>query len=234
MAIAGMLAALALAPARALDTPTPVSLRASDGIALSAVWLAPARPAPAVLLLHSLSRTHADLDAVAQSLNSAGFGVLALDLRGHGASGGSIGSGSLQPFALDSQAALAWLKTRPDVTSPRLGIVGLNFGATLAVIAAGSDQSVRSVALISPAIEFRGLRCDQAMRTFAGRSGAAFLAAGALDPYAARSAKQLAEITPGMRELRLVDGTGANGRQLLAAQPDLVSALVDWFQKTLL
>jgi alpha-beta hydrolase superfamily lysophospholipase len=185
-----------------------------------------------VLLVHSLSRTRQDWDTVAGALSGAGFGVLALDLRGHGASGGSYGS--LQSLLLDVQAALAWLKGRHEVNGGRLGIAGMHFGATLAVLAAGSDPSVHSIALLSPASEFRGLRCEPAMRTFAARSGAAFLVAGRLDPYAARSAKQLAEITPGIRDVRIVDETAANGRALLSAAPDLLPALVDWFRKTLL
>ena len=97
-----------------------------------------------------------------------------------------------------------------------------------------AEPAVRSLALVSPASEFRGLRADQSMRSFAARSGAALLVAGALDPYASRSAKQLAEIMPGMRDLRIVENVSANGRALLADQPDLAGALVDWFRKTLL
>jgi alpha-beta hydrolase superfamily lysophospholipase len=232
---AGLLIIIALAgvlAARPLRASTAVSFRASDGVSLSAAWTPPAATAPAVLLVHSLSRTHQDWDATAEALASAGFGVLALDLRGHGSSVG--GYGSLQSMLLDVQAALAWLKTRHEVTASRIGVAGMHFGATLAVLAAGSDSSVRSIALLSPASEFRGLRCEPAMRSFAARSGAAFLVAGRLDPYAARSAKQLGEITPGVREVRIIDDTAANGRALVSAVPDLIPALVDWFRKTLL
>ena len=52
------------------------------------------------------------------NLDSAG--VLALDLRGHGESGGAYGS--LQSMLLDVQAALAWLKTRHEVNTSRIGI----------------------------------------------------------------------------------------------------------------
>jgi alpha-beta hydrolase superfamily lysophospholipase len=215
-----------------LDAATAVSLRASDGVSLSAAWTPPSATAPAVLLVHSLSRKHQDWDSVAEALANNGFGVLALDLRGHGGSSG--GYGSLQSMLLDVQAALAWLKSRHDVNPSRIGVAGMHFGATLTVLAAGSDPSVRSIALLSPASEFRGLRCEPAMRSFAARSGAAFLVAGRLDPYAARSAKQLGEIEPGVRDVRILDESAANGRGLLAAAPDLIPALVDWFRKTLL
>jgi alpha-beta hydrolase superfamily lysophospholipase len=217
---------------RTLLASTTVAFRASDGVTLSAAWTAPANSEPTVLLVHSLSRTHQDWDSTADALSSAGFGVLALDLRGHGSSGG--GYGSLQSMLLDVQAGLAWLKDRHEVNASRIGIAGMHFGATLAVLAAGSDPSVHSIALLSPASEFRGLRCEPAMRAFAARSGAALLVAGRLDPYAARSAKQLGEITPGVRDVRIIDETAANGRALLSVAPDLLPALVDWFRKTLL
>ena len=211
-----------------------VVLRTDDGVTLAAVWYAPSQPAPAVLLLHSYLRTHTDWDPAAAVLHDAGFGVLELDLRGHGGSGGSASADQFQRFARDVTAAVAWLRTQPTVLAARIGIAGFNLGATLAVVAAGADPGVRSLALISPALEFRGLHSDQAMHVFAARSGAALLIAGANDPYGARSARQLADITPGVRDLRLVDGSAANGRALLADEPDLMTALVDWFRKTLL
>ena len=210
-----------------------VSIRTEDGITLEAVWNAAPQPAGAVLLLHSYLRSHADWDAVASRLHDAGLGVLQLDLRGHGRSGGT-GTDQFAMFPRDVRAALAWMKTQPDVLPGKIGIAGLNLGATLAVIGAGAEPAVRSIAVISPAMEFRGLRCDTAMHAFAARSGAALLAAGSLDPYGARSARQLADIGPGLRDLHLFDATAANGRALLQEQPDLVGALVDWFRRTLL
>lgn len=226
--VAALLAAL---PASA--AAQPVTFHATDGTRLDAAWFPPPRPAPAVLLLHMLTRNHREWDAVIPVLRAAGFGVLALDYRGHGHSGGTWTTG-LSPLQQDVQAALNWLKGRSDVQAGRIGIAGSSLGATLAVIGAGADPSVRSVALISPASEYRDLRCAPAMRRFAQRAGAALLIAAADDPYAVRSARALAEITPGLREVRVVEGTSAHGSRLLAARPELPLVLVDWFQRTLL
>ena len=220
---AWLCAGLCLAPQLA-GASSQVTLRADDGVTVVGAWDAPGRPSPAVLLVHSYMRSRADWDQVAGRLHEAGFGVLALDLRGHGASVGPIPSDSLQPFTKDVKAAVDWLRRQPDVMATHIGIAGLNLGTTLAIIEAGADPAVRSLALVSPASEFRGLRADQAMHNFAARSGAAWLVAGALDPYASRSARLLAEITPGARDLRIIDNTAANGRALLADQPDLAGA----------
>jgi alpha-beta hydrolase superfamily lysophospholipase len=215
-----------------LEAAETIALRTSDGTALSAVWHASARPAPAVLLVHMLTRSHADWDLTAQALNVSGFGVLALDLRGHGASEGA--SNALGSMQLDVQTALDWLKTRPDVVTDRLGITGASLGASLAVLAAAADPAVRSIALLSPASEYRGLRCEAAMRRFAERSGAVMLVASTGDPYALRSAHHFETMGSGPRDLRVIDGTNAHGTTLLNVRPDLVTSLVDWFRRSLL
>ena len=68
------------------------------------------------------------------------------------------------------------------------------------------------------------------MRQYGARP--ALLAASLKDPYAARSARTLAHEPPGLRELRWSD-EAAHGTELLARDPDLGRALVEWFQRTL-
>ena len=227
-AIAVLLAAAV--PARAAE---PVSLQAADGTALSAAWYAPMRPAPAIVLVHMLTRSHREWDLAAQALSASGFAVLALDLRGHGHSGGSYASG-LGSLQQDVQAALEWVKLRPEVLPGHLGIAGASLGASLAVMAAAADPAVRSVVLLSPGGEYRGLRCEASMRRFADRGGAAMLVASTGDPYAVRTARQFAAMGSGLRDLRIIDGSNAHGTRLLDAGADLLTALVDWFRRSLL
>jgi alpha-beta hydrolase superfamily lysophospholipase len=215
----------------ALEAAETIALRASDGTILSAVWHAPPRTAPAVVLVHMLTRSHAEWDLAAQALNVSGFGVLALDLRGHGDSAGS--SSALGAMQQDVQAGLDWLKTRPDVIANRLGIAGASLGAALAPMVAAMDPAVRSIALLSPSGEYRGLRCEASMRKFTERAGAVMLIASTGDPYALRTAHHFEAMGTGPRDLRIVDGTNAHGTALLAIRPELVTSLVDWFRRSL-
>ena len=229
LAIAVVASACGAARVEATET---VALRAMDGTTLSAVWHAPASAAPAVLLVHMLTRSHADWDLTAEALSVSGFGVLALDLRGHGASdGNSAALGSMQQ---DVQAGVDWLKARSDVLSSRIGIAGASLGASLAVLVASIDPTVRSIALLSPASEYRSVRCEAAMRRFAERSGAVMLVASTGDPYALRSAHHFEAMVTGARDLRVVDGTNAHGTTLLSVRPELIGSLVDWFRRSLL
>ena len=100
----------------------------------------------------------------------------------------------------------------------------------MAAGAAAADASVRSIALISPSIEYRGVHIDASLRLYGARP--ALLIASLHDPYAARSVRELAQDAPGPRELRW-SNVPAHGTSLLSGDPDLVQSLVEWFQRTL-
>jgi dienelactone hydrolase len=168
-----------------------------------------------------LRRSHTDWDAAASQLADAGFAVLALDFRG----GEDVG-----PFAADLKAAKAYLRERPEVLPDGLGIAGASFGANLALVDAADDPAVMSLALLSPGLDYRGVRTEAAMKKYGGRS--ALLLGSTKDPYTARSIRQLITIGSGTREVRLTDAT-AHGTVMLSRDPSLIGVLVDWFKRTL-
>ena len=89
---------------------------------------------------------------------------------------------------------------------------------------------VRSLVLVSPSLEYRGVHIDGPMKQYGGRP--ALLLASNHDPYAARSAREIAKDPPGTRETRFSDIT-AHGTILLARDGEMVRALIEWFQRTL-
>ena len=200
-----------------------VTFRAEDGATLSGAYYEPSRrPAPGIVLLHMLRRSHVDWDAAASQLSDAGFAVLALDFRG----GEALGA-----YALDVRAAKAFLRERSEVAPGGLGIAGASIGANLAVLDAAEDPGVVSIALLSPGLDYKGLRIEAAIKKLGARP--ALLAGSTKDPYAARTIRHLTTIGPGLREVRLTDSV-AHGTVLLARDPDLITQLVDWFKRTLL
>jgi pimeloyl-ACP methyl ester carboxylesterase len=187
-----------------------VTFRAEDGATLSGAYYEPLRrPAPGIVLLHMLRRSHADWDVAASQLSDAGFAVLALDYRG---------SDELGAYGIDVRAAKAFLRDRPEVIASSIGI-------------AADDPGVLSIALLSPGIDYKGLRTEAPMKKFGARP--ALLIGSTKDPYAARSIRHLTTIGPGLREVRLSDSV-AHGTVLLSRDSELIAALVDWFKRTLL
>jgi fermentation-respiration switch protein FrsA (DUF1100 family) len=73
-----------------------------------------------------------------------GYGVLLVDKRGYGDSGGSpnaYGWGSVRDIA----AAVAWLRERPEVRGDAIGGLGLSVGGEQMIEAAAGDEDLRAV-----------------------------------------------------------------------------------------
>jgi dienelactone hydrolase len=206
-----------------------VAFRSSDGRPLEGLLFeANVRPAAAVVMLPMLGRPKDDFAAAGQRLADAGITALAIDLPGAVV---PADGAALVRWSQDAIAAVEFLSGRPaEVRSGSIGLLGASLGANIAAVAAAAAPAVRSIALISPSLDYRGLRIEGPMREYGGRP--ALLVASLHDPYAARSVRELAEDAPGPRQPRWSD-TAAHGTVLLSRDPDLVRSLIEWFQLTL-
>lgn len=127
-----------------LRAPEHIRLRAPGGPPLAAsLWGAPAG-APGVVVVPgfgSRKENHADFSA---AVAGAGMAALALDVRGHGESGGHLDGGALD----DVLVALGHLAARGHAP---LGVRGSSMGGFLALHAAAREPRVRAVVAICPA-----------------------------------------------------------------------------------
>jgi alpha-beta hydrolase superfamily lysophospholipase len=237
--VAAALAALVLiasASTRASSSHA-VTFRTDDGVTIAGtLYESPQRPAPAVILLHMLTRSREDWQAVADRLADAGISALAIDFRGHGQStrgpAGPDGEPDLARMTLDVQAARAYLASHPDLVKlANIGIAGASIGANVAILEAAGDPAIKSLALLSPGLNYRALRAETAMQKYSPRP--VLFVAATNDPYASRSVKQLSTLGAGLREIKTLENAG-HGTTMLARYPDLVRMLVDWFERTLL
>jgi alpha-beta hydrolase superfamily lysophospholipase len=226
-----MLAGVLAAPAHAEASGRPVTFASADGTSIAAeLFEASPRPAPGVVLVHMLSRNKGDWGNLGDRLQDAGITALAIDLRGHGNSSGS--ALSLPDMVQDVRAAVLWLSARQGVRPDAIGIVGASLGASLAMLASADLPAVRVLALLSPSLDYRGLRADSAvLKQIGGR--AIWLAAATDDPYALRSVREIAANASGPRDERLVNGQ-AHGTRMLGADAELGRSLVDWLRRSLL
>jgi alpha-beta hydrolase superfamily lysophospholipase len=224
-----ILTALILSASSADAAGRVIVFRAPDGRMISGLLMeADQRPAPAVVLVPMLGRSKDDWQPVAQKLADANITALAIDLPGPTVPGDPK---ALARWSDDIRAAVGYLASRPgEIRSGSIGVAGASLGASLAALEAAGDGSVRSIALISPSLEYRGLRIEAAMRAYGARP--ALLVASVRDPYAARSTRELAQDAPGRRDVRWSD-VPAHGTMLLSRDADLVRAIVEWFQGTL-
>lgn len=116
-----------------------------------------------VILLHMMPADRKSWVAPAAKLQQAGFAVLAIDLRGHGASqGGPAGYRRFsdqehQASERDVDAAAGFLKERGI---RELHLVGASIGANLALEYLVNHQEVRTAVLLSPGLHYHGIETE--------------------------------------------------------------------------
>ncbi len=118
-----------------------VELAAEDGVTLKA-WYAPATNGAAIILLHGAGGSREGVRDHAVMLAENGYGVLALDMRGHGESGGTTNRFGWQGTR-DVGAAVAFLRERE--TSNLIGALGLSLGAEVLLGAASAYPEIRAI-----------------------------------------------------------------------------------------
>lgn len=173
-----------------------VVLRTADGVDLAG-WYAPSRNRAAVVVLHGAGSTRSNVLEEAAAIAEAGFGVLLVDARGHGESGGRAMDFGWHGDA-DVAAATAYLSGRPDVDPHRIGTVGSSMGGEEAIGASGGNHLLKAVvaegatartaadhAWLSDRYGFRGALQEQIQRAQELITGAL---AGASAPASLREA----------------------------------------------
>lgn len=153
------------APAAATATPPPefreieAGFKSGDVTIAGTLSLPPgAGPFPAVILLSGSGPQNRDEELLgfrpfailAEHLNRAGVAVLRCDDRGVGGSSGDTMASTLDDYALDAEAALAWLLARAEVDKLRVGFLGHSDGAAVASAVAAKRGDVAFLVLLAP------------------------------------------------------------------------------------
>jgi alpha/beta superfamily hydrolase len=90
------------------------------------------------------------VNAVCEALFRQSIAALRFNFRGAGGSGGTFGGGIGEQE--DVKAALTFLRSRYEIDTGRIGLVGYSFGASITLQVAIEDEGVALLALISPAL----------------------------------------------------------------------------------
>jgi pimeloyl-ACP methyl ester carboxylesterase len=223
----------------------PVEFSTSDGFLIRGTFFHDlSRPTarPVVLLLHGFGSSHIDWFTYAPDLvDNRDFVVLAIDLRGHGASNfqngvnfpiQNFGTDDLNNMALDLGASIAYLKTRSEADASRVGIVGVDIGANLAFIGAGTLPEVKTAVSISPQFRenlIQGILIGTNLPNFQP-SNILFVASFG-DGYAYTSSQTMSGLTQGPTQVLGLQGL-AHGIDILGAT-ETWDKVMDWLSTNL-
>ncbi len=247
------LGALAEADEREAESEgaTLVRLTAADGYRLvGSLFLPPERGARggahprgrrgAVLLLHALGSARTAGIPAARALAGRGLVVLALDLRGHGASvsealpdarrfSADLGV-NLRGAGRDVRAALAFLARHPRVDAGRIAVLGAGIGGFLA--AGAIDESgpggPTAVAILSP-----WGRAEAYRDSLAGLDPGSVLLVTAAEDEGSRDAVQELAGSLGENVRSIIVPGSRSGYELDESQPDLLDSIAGFLARRL-
>lgn len=196
------------APYTAEEVTVPVPAAGASSLAAAAQTLAGTMtlpkdrtgPVPAVVTITGSGPQRRDEDVlpgyapfrqIADALGRHGIAVLRLDDRGVGASTGDFTAATSADFANDTRAALAYLRTRPEIDPHRLVLLGHSEGGLIAPMVAARDTNVAAIVLLAAPAE-TGREIIDYQQRYAIDADTTLKTATARDSALARAGQQLA------------------------------------------
>jgi dienelactone hydrolase len=210
------------APVQSIFAENPVIFVADDGLELVGTFSAPDAPSPwpTVILLHMLGGRRSDYDGQIARFTGEGYAVLALDMRGHGDTGGAA---DWDLVAGDLKMVAENLLNRPEIKADGLAILGASIGSNMALKTGAAVPAVRSVVLLSPGLDYRGVTTADVLADYGDRP--ILIVASSEDSYSAESSQTLADSATGLVNFKLYEGAG-HGTRMFAAEPGLMDLIL--------
>ena len=222
-----------------------VVFTSEDGVLLVGSYYKPrigtSNSTPSVILLHMLGMDRSTWDKFAQELSQNGYAVLSVDLRGHGESikqaNHTISYQSFMPkdfknMTLDVKAAKKYLIEGRKANPNQISIIGASIGANLALNYAASDHSIKSVILLSPGLNYRGISTLDAIMKY---KNPIYIVTAEDDSESAKDSKILCEKITCAENLKIFENTNVHGTDMLSDKmigSKLQSIILSWVDST--
>ncbi|MCC7522195.1 alpha/beta fold hydrolase [Candidatus Uhrbacteria bacterium] len=201
-----------------------ITLTTKDGLNIVGNWSAPESAKSSVLLLHMWPATKESWTPFQALLDERGIASLAIDLRGHGESGGEQKQDASE-MQQDVDAALAWMG---DKGTPPHGIAGASIGANLALRAMAKNPELIAGVLLSPGLTYHGVPTLDAVEKLKDTQSLFFMASEGDDQESADAVYMLmkhARIQDKNSELLQNAGHGTN---MFESHPKTMVMCANW------
>lgn len=217
-----------------------VEFLTEDSVSIVGTWNRIDAPnAWAALLLHMMPADRKSWEDFSAVLARKGMHTLAIDLRGHGESN-RRGAETLssetftdqqhQASILDLAAAHAWLITQ-DIPADHVILIGASIGANLALEYLSTHPRMKMGILLSPGLDYRGVKTDEAVRKLQPDQSLLFVSSRS-DQEAAKSVEELDRLAPNEHDIIWVNGA-AHGTDLLRNDLFLSDQITGWIESHL-
>ena len=209
-----------------------ISLKTEDGFEIIGSFYK-SQSDVGVVLLHMLNKNRNDWDVFAEQLQKEGYSILSIDLRGHGQSLKKDGrtvewqmfsEKDFNDMILDVKAAKEFLEQKGVI---KINLIGASIGANIALNYAAEDIEIKTIVLLSPGLDYRGVKTEENVKDYGNRP--ILIVASEDDEYSAISSKKLLELAIGKKELKMYTNAGHGTRMF--PNTDLDKIIIDWLKQ---
>lgn len=224
-----------------IETSFKMETITSDGVRIVGDYYSPKKETKkAVLLLHMMPADRSSWKGLAGELVRYGFSVLAIDLRGHGNSMKTVEGkeldykqftdGQHQESIKDVEAAADFLIKQKGFKRENILLAGASIGANLALQYLSQNPQAGSAVLMSPGLDYRGIKTEPLMVNLAPTQRV-LIVAGRGDEYAYQSSEKLYALAKVEKKLKVVNN-GFHGTELFE-EAGLMEEVIDWIRAVL-
>ncbi|MBU5689651.1 MAG: alpha/beta fold hydrolase [Candidatus Aenigmarchaeota archaeon] len=209
-----------------------VKFTTDDGVVIYANFVeSQEKNGKAVILLHMLRTDKSYWTVFSDELNKNNYTTIAIDLRGHGKSVVKNGKeyrwqdfteDDFNKMVLDVKAAKLFLIER-GYEPKNIAIIGASIGANTAINYAATDEEIRSIALLSPGLDYRGVKTEKSMSIFDGN---VFIASSKEDEPSYSSCLKLKDLGNSRKTVVFYENAG-HGTWMFQ-KTDLAKKLLEW------
>lgn len=216
--------------------PQEFFLTTVDDVLIFGSWLEAAADSKVALLLHQRGRDHAMWEGFRLRLAQARWSTLAIDLRGHGRSEGPPPEktrrfdqfSDYHTMLFDVAAAVEFICLRSQ--KGYLVGIGSSIGANIMLTYAADHFELRALALLSPGLDYFGLRTDDVMIQYHRPLA---LVTAKDDPFSTDTQKLIKLPGVGRPNLWYREyESGGHGVKLFETHPELMEQLAEWLEKS--
>lgn len=219
------------------DDMNQVSFVTDDGVVIYADFHEPGnKNGKAVILLHMLRTDKNHWKEFVNELNERNYTTLAIDLRGHGQSVKRNGADyrwqdfnedDFNRMVLDVKAAKLFIIEK-GYNYKNIVIIGASIGANTALNYASTDEEIRYIILLSPGLDYRGVKTEKSISVFDGN---VFIAVSKEDEPSYSSCLKLKDIGNSKKMVIFYENAGHGTRMF--EKTDLSKKILDWLENTL-
>jgi len=109
-------------------------------------------PSPSLIVCHGAGDFKENYFELCEFLAEKGIASLAIDMHGHGASGGTRFHVKIDQWVADVQAAINFLEGHPNIHSNKIGAFGLSSGGTAILEAAIIDPRLKALVTLDATV----------------------------------------------------------------------------------